>query len=519
MSDDDQENGTWLDSVNFAAARAPLALSIDIGSSSIRSMVFDCDGRSIADCSVQIPYELDSGDDGQVTIDADRVLHTTVACIDGSHAALLQHNSYVSAVGISCFWHSLLGLNENGEPSTPVYHLADNRSADIVDNLRLKLDEHAWKRVVGTRFHSSYWPAKLLWLRNLRPEAERQVTTWVSIADFLSAELNGETRTSLCMASGTGICDLSSGEWSLPLCNELGISSSALPTIVDRMDALALQEPWRSRWPMLRDAQWFPPLGDGACANVGCGATTQRRIAVTLGTTGAMRVMSASRVGDPVEVPDELWTYRLDRSSILHGGAITNGGSWLDFLRDIIRDDDASVLDDAFASEPAAHGLTVLPFLAGERSPIWNDRARAVIAGLDSATTRTDLIRAGLEAVAHRLALVYTAIAPVADEDHQVVANGAALLKSPGWQQIVSDALGHELVALPAPLEASARGAALCALEAAGLIPDLDTSADPVKNAKVLIPDLSATMVYRRERDRQERLRALLYPGSTSWDA
>ncbi|CAN5769003.1 gluconokinase [soil metagenome] len=519
MCDDDQRTGSWQDNVKFSAAKAPLALSIDIGSSSIRSMVFDSDGRSIIDFSLQIPYELYSGADGQVTIDAGRILDTAVACIDGSQKTLQQHNAIVSVVGVSCFWHSLLGLNAMGKPSTPVYHLADNRSADIVDTLRLNLEEPAWKRVVGTRFHSSYWPAKLLWLRDRQPEAEHQVTTWVSIADYLSALFNGSIQTSLCMASGTGMCDISSGEWSQPLCQELGIATSTLPTIVDRTDALVLLEPWRSRWPMLADASWFPPLGDGACANVGCGATTRRRIALTLGTTGAMRVMSTSVVGEPVEVPDELWTYRLDRSSILHGGAITNGGGWLDFLRDIIGDSDASVLDDAFATEPAAHGLTILPFLAGERSPIWNDRARAVVAGLGSATTRTDLIRAGLESVAHRLALVYASIAPVADTDHKIVANGAALLKSPGWQQIVSDALGHEIVTLPATLEASARGAALCALEAAGLISDLVENADPVVDSKFVTPDDSATMTYRLERDRQETLRAMLYPDSTSWDS
>ena len=100
--------------------------------------------------------------------------------------------------------------------------------------------------------------------------------------------------------------------------------------------------------------------------------------------------------------------------------------------------------EDALAGmEPDSHGLTVLPFLAGERAPGWAGHARATIHGLSLATTPLEILRAGMEAVAYRLALVFELLRPMIPRDPQVVASGGALLHSPAWLQIVTDVLGR----------------------------------------------------------------------------
>src|SRR5207253_595803 len=110
------------------------------------------------------------------------------------------------------------------------------------------------------------------------------------------------------------------------------------------------------------------------------------------------------------------------------------------------------------ASEPDAHGLTVLPFLAGERSPGWAGHARAAFTGVSWSTRPMDLLQAGLESVAYRFALIAERLSLGAQT--QVVATGAALLSSPAWIQTVCDVLGRPLVASVEP-EASSHGAAL----------------------------------------------------------
>jgi gluconokinase len=200
------------------------------------------------------------------------------------------------------------------------------------------------------------------------------------------------------------------------------------------------------------------------------------------------------------------------------GGALSNGGNLLAWLGDLLDIDfgDATI-EAAGGLPPDGHGLTLLPFVAGERSPAWNDQANGVIAGLTLATRPEELVRAAMEAVAYRFARIYDRLAPLALADHEVVANGGAILRSPAWLQIVADTLGHDLRTLPPDAEASARGAALLALAGSGHLPDLAAVPDPITET-IYRPDPARHARYRAGRERQARLEALLFPDGGAWD-
>ncbi len=260
-----------------------------------------------------------------------------------------------------------------------------------------------------------------------------------------------------------------------------------------------------ARWPALRDAPWFPMIGDGAAANIGSGCVSPGRVALTVGTTSALRAV----VTDPaLSLPTGLWCYRVDSRRLLPGGALTEGGGVFAWLRRTLRLGDPIELEAALAgAEPDAHGLTVLPFFAGERSPGWDGDARATIHGLSLATRPEDIARAGLEAVALRIALVYNQLRSVLPAEPQVIAGGGALLSSPAWQQIIADALGVPIAISTIP-EASARGAALLALEALGVVPDVGQAPDGVGAA--VMPNLEHHWRYQSALERQQRLYAQL---------
>jgi len=164
----------------------------------------------------------------------------------------------------------------------------------------------------------------------------------------------------------------------------------------------------------------------------------------------------------------------------------------------------------AMLIEPDGHGLTVLPLLAGERSPSWSENATGTISGLRLSTTSGDLFRATLEATAYRMAAIYDDVRLLAAPAHEIHANGGAALGSPLWLQIIADTLGHQLDAVEAEAEASARGAALCALESLGAIPSLDHLTNMVSAR--YIPDPAAHRRYRAARDRQSKLEAAIAP-------
>jgi gluconokinase len=277
-----------------------------------------------------------------------------------------------------------------------------------------------------------------------------------------------------------------------------------LPELCDRDDALPpLHAEWATRWPALADARWFPSVGDGACNNVGSDCVTPGRMALSVGTSGVMRVIVHQ---DDVVIPPKLWCYRLDRERFIIGGALSNGGVVVDWLRGALQ-----LPDDAAARvatlPPDGHGLTILPFWAGQRTPDWNPRATATIAGLTLETEPLAILRAGLESVGQRFALVHELLRPLATDPYEIVISGGALGHWPVWPQIIADSLGHPLVASAEP-EASARGAAIIALLGIGAIARLEAA--PVALGRRYEPDARAHAIYGKARARLERLHDVL---------
>jgi gluconokinase len=500
-------------SSSLAVDRAPLIVALDAGTSSVRALAFDSHGHAIAETEEQIPYTLETTPDGGATYPAEPLFDLTVKAIDGVVARLDDATAVVAAVGSTSFWHSLMGIDATCAPTTPVFYWADRRSAPEANALRAELDPNAvWQRT-GCRLHSSYWPAKLRWLRRTDPDTFHRTTRWLSFAEYALGRLcqDQSGAATICMASGTGLLDVHAMIWDAGMLDVSGIGVDCLSPLVDLGPPGCLRADFANRWPVLADAHWFPALGDGACANVGSGATGPSRIALTVGTSAAVRVVLPRAPDQHWTVPDGLWAYRLDRDRAVLGGALSNGGNLLRWIWDTTgtdRDDETTAAAAALA--PDAAGLTFLPFLAGERSPGWHDDASGVIAGLTLSTRPEQLIRAGMESVAYRLADVYDALRPLAAPEHEIVVSGGAILVMPSWLQITADALGHTLNASTPGDESTARGAALMAAVAAGILPGLDGTLDVAGSDLRYAPDMVNYERYRAGRDRQARLEQAL---------
>ena len=499
--------------VSLAVDRAPLVVALDAGTSSVRALAFNSQCRPIVDADEQLPYALETTPDGGATFPADVLFDLTVRAIDGVVARLGDAAANVAAVGSTSFWHSLMGIDATGRPTTPVFYWADTRSSPDATTLRTELDSDAvWQRT-GCRVHSSYWPAKLRWLRRTDPDTFHSTSRWLSFAEYALSQLcqHDAGAATICMASGTGLLDVHAMIWDAELLEASAIGADLLSPLVDLGPPGCLHSDFVRRWPALADAQWFPALGDGACANVGSGAIGPNRIALTVGTSAAVRMILPRPPDDPWVVPDALWAYRLDRERAVLGGALSNGGNLLRWIWNTTgteRDDETTMAAAALA--PDSTGLTFLPFLAGERSPGWYDNASGVFAGLTLSTRPEQLIRAGMEAVAYRLAGVYDALRPLAAPEHEIVVSGGAILVMPAWLQITADALGHSLIASTPGDESTARGAALMAALEAGMLPRIDEAADIIGGTSRYVPNMANHERYRIGRSRQARLEQTL---------
>jgi gluconokinase len=270
------------------------------------------------------------------------------------------------------------------------------------------------------------------------------------------------------MVSGSGLWNQSVNDYDDEMLGALPISKQQLCPI-EEMDEppSKLLDPYNRNWPLFDGIPWFPAVGDGACDNAGSGCTTSDIFALMVGTSGAMRTVLQR---DTIEIPDGLWCYRVDRKRYVLGGALSNGGSVYSWMRQTLALPSEAESEAALeASKPGSHGLELLPFFSGERSPYWRADLRAAITGMNLATRAIDILQAGLESVSLRFRQIYALMTASLGEPRHVIASGGGLLKSPAWTQMMTDALGIPVM-LCLEEEASGRGAALLAAERIGAI-------------------------------------------------
>jgi len=422
-------------------------LALDVGTSSARALVFDERGDLVPGVGRQERYTATRGHSGRLgEFDADELLAVAREALDEAR----REAGKVDAVAVSSFWHSLVALDGDGRPLTPVFtwrHLATSAE--------LPLDPAAVHARTGCPLHPSFWPLKIAGLQAEGVRAAR----YVSFPDLLTGG-----RTSPSMASGTGLLGLD-GRWDEELLDVLGLDEQQLPELADEL-----------------------VLGDGAAANLGSGAVGRGRAALTIGTSAAVRT-----VHEPSAPRPGLFLYRVDADRVCEGGALSDGGNLLDWLERLLGGVDTAGLAD---EEPGE--LDFLTLLGGERSPGWNASARGVLSGLSFETGARDLVRAALHGVAYRVA----EIAELMPEVEELIGSGGALLNRPEWGRLLADVLERPLT-LSAVDEASARGAAVFALERLGEKPA------PAPLGRRFEPRAERFEAHRAARERQRRLYAL----------
>ena len=420
-------------------------LALDIGTSSARARVYDERAQCIPGLGHQERYTATRGHSGRLgEFDADELLAVARDALGQAQSGL---DKPVDAVAISSFWHSLVCVDRSGRPITPVLTW---RQLDLAGEV--PLDSAAVHARTGCPLHPSFWPLKIAGLKARGVRAAR----YLSFSDLLT-----EGRTSVSMASGTGLLGLD-GRWDGELLETLGVREEQLPELSDEL-----------------------VLGDGAAANLGSGALGRERAALTIGTSGALRT-----VHEPTAPRPGLFLYRVDGERVCEGGSISDGGNLLDWLERLV-----GPVETAGMADEDGPPLDFLSLLGGERSPGWKAAARGVVSGLSFETTPRDLVRAALEGVAHRLA----EIGELLPEVEELVGSGGALLRNPDWAQILADVLERP-VTLSAVDEASARGAAVFALERLGAAPA------PAPVGRRFEPRPERFEAHRAARERQRRL-------------
>lgn len=482
----------------------PVVIGLDVGTTSAKAVAYDAGGRHWA--SAGEDYPLSAPHPGWAEQDPEVVTSVAMAMLAEAARVSRSRGARVVGVSLSSALHTLIGLDADGQALTPSLTFADVRSAAQADELRTEHDALAIYRRTGTPIHPMAPLTKLMWFGECRPEVARRVRHWVSIKEYLQHRLGAPGVVDHSIASATGLFNLEDLEWDAEAVELAGIDVEQLsrpvptdhvlaPVPASTLDRLGL-EPGT---PLVIGA------GDGVLANLGAGAIAPGVAAATVGTSGAVRLVVPEIRTDP---RGRTFCYALTSGRWVVGGAITNGGLVLRWLRDElfpdIREEAEREGVDAYERlvglaaqvPPGALGLLCLPYLAGERAPRWTTVPGGVLFGLRREHTRGHVVRAAMEGVMLQLAMVVQALDGAGTPPRRFRATGG-FVRSPLWRQIMADVFDRD-IAIPSGAEGSTLGAALLGLKRLDLIDSLDVARDLVPVAEVVHPQPRAASAYRR---------------------
>ncbi len=460
---------------------ATRALALDLGSSSVRALVFEASGpaelAAMPGALARRPRHLTSLEPGQATFDGADYLADLIACLDELHAGGFLEG--VTEVAVDSQWHSVLAVDPEGRPATEVVSWADTRPQRPLPSCTPE-DSEALRQRTGCAFAPMYWTWRVPWLRaQLRSGAPNTSgLRFVGLSEYIGLELLADPSISVSMASATGL--LSTGErcWDTEALELAGVEAAELPGLAPPGWEGKLAQNWRERWPELAAARWHPVLGDGAAANLGVGCDGPGRAAMTIGTSAAVRSVTIDEGRHLSPLPPGLWRYCVDHRRTVTGAAYSSGGQlyawalalWEGSYRTTSTAETASSgavkYDVVIPVEPGSDGVLVLPWHAGTRPPAPLVVAgQGAVVGLALGHNGAHIVSAAVEAVCFQLAGGLADLEASSDKPLEVVVNGGAIEGAPWWRARLAATLARPLLCSSAP-ETTSRGAVAAALGA-----------------------------------------------------
>ncbi|WP_042163407.1 gluconokinase [Paenibacillus gorillae] len=439
-----------------------LVLAIDIGTTSTKTLAVDADGNIHG--SHSIGYPLHTPSPGYAEQDPDVIYE---AVLDGV-AAVMKNGGWTAAdircVAFSSANHSLILVDGEGAPLTPSITWADQRSAVQAERLLSDGTGLAVYSRTGTPIHPMSPLVKLIWMREERPELFHAAQHFIGIKEYVLNKLFGVIVMDYSLASATGMFNLKTLSWDAEALQLAGIREEQLPQLVPttkRLEGL-LGEPSK-RMGLDANTPFIVGAQDGVLANLGIGAVEEGVMAVTIGTSGAVRTAVQRPTFDP---EGRLFCYALTKSHWIVGGPSNNGAIVAQWISDRLYPGKPleEVLPLAAASPAGANGLLFLPLLSGERAPFWDAQAKGVMFGLTLAHTETDMLRAALEGVMFQIAAIISLMKQAGEKPKEIRASGG-FARSALWCQMLADMLGVP-VSVPDSVESSGLGAAQLGLYA-----------------------------------------------------
>lgn len=479
-------------------------LGVDIGTTSTKTVVFSLDGQVVARYAVEYPLLCTMP--GMAEQDPLQIYEAVLTSICGSVEAARADPGEITLLSFSAAMHSIIAIGKDDQPLTNSITWADNRASEWARRIRDGHDGQSIHARTGTPIHPMSPLCKLMWLRYDHPDLFTRAARFAGVKEYVFFRLFGRWLVDHSIASATGLFNLRELRWDQGALALLDIDAGQLSEPVPTTYHVAgLSDDIAARLGLRKDTPFVLGASDGALSNLGVDAIHPGQVAVTIGTSGAMRSVIDQPVSDP---SCRTFCYALTQQHWVIGGPVNNGGNIFRWVRDELATAEAAaarragidpytaLTEIADKAPPGAEGLLFHPYMTGERAPLWNADLRGSFFGLALHHRKEHMIRAALEGVIFNLYTILPVLEKLIGPARCVMATGG-FARSALWRQMMADIFNRDVV-VPHSVESSCLGAAVLGLFALDMIASLDVVSGMVGSTNRHTPIRKNAATYER---------------------
>lgn len=459
-------------------------IGVDIGTTSTKSVLFKIDGTIVSTFGVE--YPLYSPNPETAEQNPHEIFQAVIKTI--KEVSSKVNPADLLCVSFSSAMHSVIAVDRDGTPLSNCMTWADNRSAKWAETIAKEMNGHEIYLRTGTPIHPMSPLSKITWIRNEQTDLFLKTFKFISIKEYVFHKLFKRFVIDYSIASATGLFNLESLDWDKEALDVAGITPEHLSEPVNTTFSLSgLDAVYAAEMGIPAEVPFVVGASDGVLSNLGVNAIQPGVVAVTIGTSGAIRTVTDKPVTDP---KGRIFCYALTDDKWVIGGPVNNGGMIFRWVRDQLgssemetakrlgKDPYEVLTEIASLVKPGSDGLLFHPYLAGERAPLWDANARGSFFGLSLHHKKEHMIRSVLEGVIFNLYTVLLALEELIGEPKKIQATGG-FARSELWRQMMADIFDQE-VSVPESFESSCLGAALLGLYGLGHVESLDVVSEMV---------------------------------------
>ena len=423
----------------------------------------------------------------------------------------------VVCICFSSAMHSVLPIDKNGVPLGYAMVWSDNRAKKEADDLKNSSLGKSLYKTTGTPIHAMSPLNKITWLKNNDKQRFNAAQKFLSIKTYIIQQLTGEYIVDYSMASATGMLNIRTIKWEENALKHAGIAKEKLADLVSVFYApKKLKKEYQTSLGLNDKVKLLVGSSDGCMATLGAGVWGDGKATVTLEESGAVRVVGKEVLQDEKQ---RLFNYLLTEDHYISGGPTNNAGAvfeWYakqfgDFKKAFdLEDCIENLIADAAKVAAGSDGLIFLPYLQGERAPMWNANARGVYFGLNIKHEQQHFIRATIEGILYAIYSIGKTL-----EEHRsfksLSANGT-FASYPFWTQLMADVFNKPVhIKQGSGSDSVAFGSFLLSATEIGLYKNLDEAAETVKLPDSFTPNKQLHNVYMKHYSIFERLGTKLF--------